>query len=138
MDDGTDTGIDPGTEAAWQELLAAVPPATTELVRAADALVRASDPAWCGWCGRTSARPATSSAGGRGPSTTPTSTSTTGTWTWASTAALAAAGLDGGLLEGTGASFRKCAVRTVDDLADPRLPVLLRAAREERLRALGG
>ncbi len=53
-------------------------------------------------------------------------------------AALAAAGLDGGLLEGTGASFRKCAVRTVDDLADPRLPVLLRAAREERLRALGG
>ena len=44
---------------------------------------------------------------------------------------------DGGLLEGTGQSMRKMTVRTVDDLADPRLVPLLRAARQERLDALG-
>jgi hypothetical protein len=43
----------------------------------------------------------------------------------------------GGLLEGTGKSMRKMTVRTVDDLADPRLVPLLRAARRERLEALG-
>jgi len=44
---------------------------------------------------------------------------------------------DGGLLEGTGQNMRKTTVRTVDDLADPRLVPLLRAARQERLTALG-
>jgi hypothetical protein len=44
---------------------------------------------------------------------------------------------DGGLLEGTGRNMRKTTVRTVDALADPRLVPLLRAARQERLTALG-
>ena len=44
---------------------------------------------------------------------------------------------DGGLLEGTGQNMRKLTVRTVDALADPRLVPLLRAARQERLTALG-
>ena len=44
---------------------------------------------------------------------------------------------DGGLLEGTERNMRKTTVRTVDDLADPRLVPLLRAARQERLTALG-
>ena len=44
---------------------------------------------------------------------------------------------DGGLLEGTGRNMRKFTVRTVDALDDPRLVPLLRAARQERLTALG-
>jgi len=44
---------------------------------------------------------------------------------------------DGGLLEGTGQNMRKVTVRTVEDLADPRLVPLLQAARLERLSALG-
>ena len=44
---------------------------------------------------------------------------------------------DGGLLEGTGRNMRKMTVRSVDALADPRLVPLLRAARQERLTALG-
>ena len=44
---------------------------------------------------------------------------------------------DGGLLEGAGQNMRKTTVRTVEDLADPRLVPLLRTAREERLNALG-
>jgi hypothetical protein len=44
---------------------------------------------------------------------------------------------DGGLLEGTGQNMRKMTVRSVADLDDPRLVPLLRAAREERLSALG-
>jgi Domain of unknown function (DU1801) len=43
----------------------------------------------------------------------------------------------GGLLEGTGASMRKTTVRSTDVLDDPRLVPLLRAARRERLQALG-
>ncbi|MGY1680041.1 hypothetical protein [Geodermatophilus sp. SYSU D01176] len=43
----------------------------------------------------------------------------------------------GGLLDGTGIAFRKLTVRHVDDLDDPRLVPLLRAARAERLTALG-
>ena len=43
----------------------------------------------------------------------------------------------GGLLEGTGQNMRKLTVRTPEDLADPRLEPLLRAARQERLAALG-
>ncbi|WP_324273751.1 hypothetical protein [Blastococcus brunescens] len=43
----------------------------------------------------------------------------------------------GGLLEGTGQNMRKTTLRSVDDLADPRLVPLLRAARQERLTALG-
>ncbi len=44
---------------------------------------------------------------------------------------------DGGLLEGTGQNMRKMTVRTVDALDDPRLVPTLRAARQERLQALG-
>lgn len=44
---------------------------------------------------------------------------------------------DGGLLGGTGRSMRSTAVRSVDDLADPRWPAVLDAARRERLSALG-
>jgi hypothetical protein len=44
---------------------------------------------------------------------------------------------DGGLLEGTGQNMRKLTVRTVEALADARLVPLLRAARQERLTALG-
>lgn len=43
----------------------------------------------------------------------------------------------GGLLQGTGKEMRSTAVRSVDDLDDPRLVPLLRAARQERLTALG-
>lgn len=44
---------------------------------------------------------------------------------------------DGGLLEGTGQNMRRTTVRTVGDLGDPRLVPLLRSARAERLQALG-
>jgi hypothetical protein len=44
---------------------------------------------------------------------------------------------DGGLLEGTGQNMRKMTVRTVDALDDPRVVPTLRAARQERLAALG-
>ncbi len=44
---------------------------------------------------------------------------------------------DGGLLEGTGQNMRKVTVRTVDALDDPRVVPTLRAARRERLAALG-
>ena len=43
----------------------------------------------------------------------------------------------GGLLDGTGKAFRKLTVRRAEDLDDPRLVPLLRAARAERLAALG-
>ena len=44
---------------------------------------------------------------------------------------------DAGLLEGTGKSMRRMTVRSTDVLDDPRLAPLLRAARQERLAALG-
>jgi hypothetical protein len=44
---------------------------------------------------------------------------------------------DGGLLEGSGQNMRKMTVRTVEALEDPRVVPTLRAAREERLAALG-
>ena len=44
---------------------------------------------------------------------------------------------DGGLLEGTGQNMRRTTVRAVGDLDDPRLVRVLRAARRERLSALG-
>ena len=43
----------------------------------------------------------------------------------------------GGLLDGAGTAFRKLTVRRAEDLDDPRLVPLLRAARAERLAALG-
>ena len=43
----------------------------------------------------------------------------------------------GGLLDGTGKAFRKLTVRRAEDLGDPRLVPLLRAARAERLAVLG-
>ena len=44
---------------------------------------------------------------------------------------------DGGLLEGAGQNMRKVTIRTVEALEDPRLVPVLRAARQERLTALG-
>jgi len=44
---------------------------------------------------------------------------------------------DDGLLEGAGQNMRKMTVRTVDALGDPRVVPTLRAARQERLSALG-
>jgi hypothetical protein len=44
---------------------------------------------------------------------------------------------DGGLLEGEGTNMRKTTVRSAADLDDPRLVPVLRAARQERLTALG-
>ena len=44
---------------------------------------------------------------------------------------------DGGLLEGTGKSMRKMTVADPGALDDPRVVPLLRAARQERLAALG-
>ena len=44
---------------------------------------------------------------------------------------------DDGLLEGTGQNMRKLTVRTSDTLDDPRVVSVLRAARQERLTALG-
>jgi hypothetical protein len=116
-------------------LLAAVPPAVGELVRAADALVRRTDPGvvrvvW----------PHQKTVGyGVGPKKV--------TEHYAYLAVFArhlnlgfnrGADLDHrGLLEGTGKSFRKLTVATTDVLDDPRVADLLRAARAERLDALG-
>jgi hypothetical protein len=44
---------------------------------------------------------------------------------------------DGGLLGGTGQNMRSATVRSREELADPRWPAVLSAARQERLRALG-
>ena len=44
---------------------------------------------------------------------------------------------DGWLLEGTGTSMRKITVRSAEALEDPRLVPVLRAARQERIDALG-
>ena len=44
---------------------------------------------------------------------------------------------DGGLLEGSGQNMRRMTVRTVHALEDPRVVLTLRAARQERLAALG-
>jgi hypothetical protein len=123
----------------WDQLLAALPPGTAELVRAADALLRGADPdvvrvVW----------PHQRTVGyGVGPRENSEHHAYLDVYDRHLDlgvnrgAALADAGLDGGLLEGTGRSFRKVAVRRADVLADPRLPALLRAARAERLAALG-
>ncbi|MGY1780226.1 hypothetical protein [Geodermatophilus sp. SYSU D01036] len=123
----------------WDLLLAGLPPATADLVRAADALVRGADPGvvrvvW----------PHQRTVGyGVGPRKNSEHYAYLDVHDrhlnlgFNRGAALAGAGLDGGLLEGTGKSFRKVAVRGPAVLADPRLPGLLRAAREERLTALG-
>jgi Domain of unknown function (DU1801) len=44
---------------------------------------------------------------------------------------------DGGLLDGTGTNMRSTKVRALADLDDPRFVPLLQAARRERLAALG-
>jgi hypothetical protein len=116
-------------------LLAAVPPAVGELVRAADDLVRRTDPdvvrvVW----------PHQRTVGyGVGPRKA--------TEHYAYLAAFSrhlnlgfnhgAVLDDRGLLEGTGKSFRKLTVATADVLGDPRVAALLRAAREERRQSLG-
>ncbi|MGY1714313.1 hypothetical protein ACI78R_07635 [Geodermatophilus sp. SYSU D01106] len=123
----------------WDLLLAGLAPATADLVRAADALVREADPAvvrvvW----------PHQRTVGyGVGPRKTTEHYAYLDVYDrhlnlgFNRGAALAGAGSDGGLLEGAGTSFRKLAVRDAAVLADPRLPALLRAARAERVAALG-
>jgi len=116
-------------------LLAAVGPEVAALVRAADELVRRTDPdvvrvVW----------PRQKTVGyGVGPRKT--------TEHYAYLAVYGrvlnlgfnhGASLDSaGLLDGTGTSFRKLRVHGPETLADPRLADLLRAARAERLAALG-
>ena len=126
---------EPGPGDAWDELLGRLSPEVAELVRAADDLVRRTDPAvvrvvW----------PHQKTVGyGVGPKKMSEH--------YAYLAAhprhvnlgcnYGAHLEDGGLLEGSGQNMRKLTVRTSDDLADPRLVPLLRAARRERLAALG-
>ncbi|MGY1636507.1 hypothetical protein ACI78V_07625 [Geodermatophilus sp. SYSU D00742] len=116
-------------------LLAAVPPEVADLVRASDELVRRTDPDVV-----RSVWPHQKTVGyGVGPRK--------GTEHYAYLAVYGqvlnlgfnhgAALNSGGLLDGAGKSFRKLRVRGVETLQDPRLADLLRAARAERLQALG-
>ena len=119
-----------------EELLAAVGPEVGDLVRAADDLVRRTDPdvvrvVW----------PHQKTVGyGVGPKKMSEHYAYLDVYArhlnlgFNHGAALAD---EDGLLEGSGKSFRKVAVRTAEVLDDPRIERLLRAARAERLAALG-
>ncbi|MGR6965471.1 hypothetical protein ACU610_13485 [Geodermatophilus sp. URMC 61] len=116
-------------------LLARLAPGVADLVRAADALVRDVDP--------DAVRVVWPHQGTVGYGVGPAKNSEHYTYlaTFARHLNLGfnhGADLDhGGLLDGTGKAFRKLTVRHAEDLRDPRLRPLLRAAREERLSALG-
>lgn len=119
-----------------EELLAAVGPEVAGLVRAADALVRRVDPdvVRVVWAHQRTV--------GYGVGPRKASEHYAYLDVYARHLNLGfnrGAVLPGGaeLLEGTGKSFRKVAVRTAEVLADPRLELLLRGARAERLAALG-
>jgi hypothetical protein len=116
-------------------LLARLAPAVADLVRAADALVREVDPdvvrvVW----------PHQGTVGyGVGPAKNSEHYAYLATFARHLNLGFNhGASLDhGGLLDGTGQAFRKLTVRRAEDLHDPRLVPLLRAARAERLAALG-
>jgi len=124
-----------GDAEGFAELLAKVPPEVATLVRAADDLVRRTDPAvvrvvW----------PHQQTVGyGVGPKKMSEHYAYLAVHPrHVNLGCNYGAHLDdGGLLEGTGQNMRKLTVRTVDDLDDPRLVPLLQAARRERLTALG-
>ncbi|MGY1620903.1 hypothetical protein ACI789_01755 [Geodermatophilus sp. SYSU D00965] len=116
-------------------LLAAVGPEVAALVRAADELVRRTDPdvvrvVW----------PHQRTVGyGVGPKKTTEHYAYLAVYGQVLNLGFnhGAALDDGGLLDGTGKSFRKLRVHGAETLADPRVADLLRAARAERLAALG-
>ncbi|MGY1762631.1 hypothetical protein ACI79G_12250 [Geodermatophilus sp. SYSU D00779] len=123
------------TTADLDVLLARLAPGVAELVRAADALVREVDPdvvrvVW----------PHQGTVGyGVGPAKNSEHYAYLATFARHLNLGFNhGADLEhGGLLEGTGKAFRKLTVRRAEDLRDPRLVPLLRAAREERVSALG-
>ena len=126
MADGSDS---------WKELLAQLSPEVAALVTAADELVRRTDPAvvrvvW----------PHQKTVGyGVGPKKMSEHYAYLAVHPrHVNLGCNHGAHLDhGGLLEGTGQNMRSMRVRDVADLDDPRLVPLLRAARQERLAALG-
>jgi hypothetical protein len=123
------------TTADLDVLLARLAPGVADLVRAADALVREVDPdvvrvVW----------PHQGTVGyGVGPAKNSEHYAYLATFAQHLNLGFnRGASLDhGGLLDGTGQAFRKLTVRRAEDLHDPRLVPLLRAARAERLAALG-
>jgi hypothetical protein len=133
---GTETPADPvGAADRWDELLVQLSPEVAALVTAADELVRRTDPeavrvVW----------PHQKTVGyGVGPKKMSEHYAYLAVHPrHVNLGCNYGVHLDhGGLLEGTGQNMRKLTVRTVDALADPRLVPLLRAARVERLTALG-
>jgi hypothetical protein len=119
----------------WEALLAQLSPAVAELLVAADALVRRTDPdvvrvVW----------PHQKTVGyGVGPKKMSEHYAYIAAHpTHINLGCNYGAHLDdGGLLEGTGQNMRKMTVRTVEALDDPRVVPTLQAARRERLAALG-
>ena len=119
----------------WQELLVQLSPEVAELVTAADALIRRTDPeavrvVW----------PHQRTVGyGVGPKKMSEHYAYLAVHPrHVNLGCNYGAHLDhGGLLEGTGQNMRKVSVRTVAALEDSRLVPLLRSARQERLAALG-
>ncbi len=130
----TSGGI-PGVDDSWNDLLVQLTPEVAELVRAADAVVRRTDPdvvrvVW----------PHQKTVGyGVGPRKMSEHYAYLAVHPrHINLGCNYGAHLDdGGLLEGTGQNMRKVTIRAVEALSDPRLVPLLRAARQERLAALG-
>ena len=130
----TSGGI-PGEDDGWDDLLVQLTPEVAALVRAADAVVRRTDPdvvrvVW----------PHQKTVGyGVGPRKMSEHYAYLAVHPrHVNLGCNYGAHLDdGGLLEGTGQNMRKVTIRTVEALSDPRLVPLLRAARQERLAALG-
>jgi Domain of unknown function (DU1801) len=126
---------DAGDDERFAELLAAISPDVAALVRAADDLVRRTDPAvvrvtW----------PHQKTVGyGVGPKKMSEHYAYLAVHPkHVNLGCNHGAHLDdGGLLEGSGQNMRKTTIRSVDALDDPRLVPTLRAARQERLQALG-
>jgi hypothetical protein len=131
----TEPQADPADDVRFAELLAAIPPEVAALVRAADDVLRRTDPAvvrvtW----------PHQRTVGyGVGPKKMSEHYAYLAVHPrHVNLGCNYGAHLDdGGLLEGTGKNMRKTTIRTVEDLDDPRLVPLLQAARRERLTALG-
>jgi Domain of unknown function (DU1801) len=131
----TDAGETLVPDDGWEALLAQLPPEVAGLVRAADDVVRRTDPdvvrvVW----------PHQKTVGyGVGPKKMSEHYAYLAVHPrHVNLGCNYGAHLDhGGLLEGTGQNMRKVTIRTVEALDDPRLVPLLRAARRERLAALG-